>query len=93
MAIDPGVRQDAAGHLMSLFQGIGKARQDVNQNRTPAAGGLAGLGSMASQLQEFMEMPINVAEIFLNMSVQLTEMVLTALEEAGFELVKGLTPM
>lgn len=81
---DPAVRREASGHLNALFQGIGNARQESD----PTV-----LGGLASDLEEFMSMPLDMATIFLNMSVQLTELVLTSLEDAGIVLVKGLTPL
>jgi hypothetical protein len=48
---------------------------------------------MAGQLEEFMTMPLDLAMVFIDMSVQLTDAVLSALEEAGVVLVKGLTPL
>jgi hypothetical protein len=81
---DPGVRQDAAGILTGLFRHLGSGGSQ------PAPAGIVGLGG---QLAEFMEMPIELANIFLNMSVQLTELVLKSLEEAGIVLVKGLSPV
>lgn len=81
---DPAVRQDAHGVLQGLFSHIGSKGQQ---------GGGSAIGGMAGQLEEFLTMPIDVAQIFLNMSVQLTELVLTSLEEAGITLVKGMTPL
>lgn len=83
---DPQVRQAAAGHLTALFQGLGHARQEQD----PSV--LGSLGGAAGQLEEFLSMPLDMAMVFINMSVQLTELVLTSLEEAGIILVKGLTP-
>jgi hypothetical protein len=84
VATDPGVRQEAHGVLQGLFSHIGS--QGQQGGNTPALGGLSG------QLEEFLTMPMDMAQIFLNMSVQLTELVLNSLEEAGITLVKGLTP-
>ena len=80
---DPGVRSEAAGHLTALFQGLGNARQEQD----PTV-----LGGLAGDLEEFMSMPMDMAMIFLNMATQLTELVLTSLDDAGIVLVKGLTP-
>jgi hypothetical protein len=85
---DPAVRQEAHGHLMSLFQGLGNA----NREQDPSVLGNVGLGGMAGQLEEFMSMPMDMAMVFLNMAVQLTDLVLSSLEEAGIILVKGITP-
>lgn len=85
-AQDPAVRQEAHGVLSGLFSHLG------SQGSGPGASGLGG-GALGGQLVEFMEMPVDLARIFLDMSVQLTELVLTSLEEAGIVLVKGLSPM
>lgn len=85
MATDPAVRQEAHGVLQGLFSHIG------SQGQQGGGGGLA--GGLAGQLTEFIEMPMELTKIFLDMSVQLTELVLKSLEEAGMTLVKGMTPM
>jgi hypothetical protein len=87
MAMDPQVRGEAKGHLSTLFSGLGSAHQN------PGALGGLGLGDVGQQFQEFVEMPIELASIFLNMSVELAELVLTSLEKAGYTLVKGMTPL
>jgi hypothetical protein len=87
---DPDVRQQAHSVLASLFSHLG------SQGSGPggSGGGLAGAGgALSGQLVEFMEMPVDLARIFLDMSVQLTDLVLTSLEEAGIVLVRGLSPM
>ena len=81
---DPAVRDEAAGILSGLFSHIGETRQ---AGQPPSA-----LGGLGLQLEEFMTMPLDLAVVFLDMSVQLTELVLKSLEEAGIVLVKGLTP-
>jgi hypothetical protein len=86
VATDPGVRQEAHGVLQGLFSHIGSQGQQGG-----GGGGLA--GGLAGQLTEFIEMPMELTKIFLDMSVQLTELVLKSLEEAGMTLVKGMTPM
>lgn len=83
---DPEVRQLATSRLTDLFQGIGHARQEND----PSA--LGNLGGITGQIEEFMSMPMDLAVLFLDMSVQLAELVLTSLEEGGVILVKGLTP-
>lgn len=83
MSQEPAVRREAAGHLTALFQGLGNARREED----PTA-----LGGLAGDLEEFLAMPMDLASIFLDMSVQLTELVLNSLESAGIVLVKGLTP-
>lgn len=82
-AQDPQVRQAASSHLTALFQGLGNARREED----PTV-----LGGMAGDLEELMMMPMDLAQIFLDMSVQLTELVLNSLESAGIVLVRGLTP-
>lgn len=85
MATDPAVRESAANHLGSLFSNLGQARQQNDP-------GLLG-GGLAGQLEEFLQMPVEMAAIFMNMGMQMAELVLTSLEEAGYTLAKGLTPM
>lgn len=84
--MDQAVRQDAHGHLAALFQGLGHARQEQD----PSVLGNLGL---VGQIEEFVSMPMDLAMIFINMSTQLAEMVLASLEDAGFTLVKGMTPL
>lgn len=84
MRQDPEVRQEAHGILSGLFRHVGESRQT---GEVPSA-----LGGLGLQLEEFMSMPLDLAMIFMNMSVELTELVLRSLEEAGIVLVKGLTP-
>lgn len=83
---DPLVRQTAAGVLSGLFRHLGSGGSQ------PVPAGL-NLGAMGTQVEEFLEMPVELAEIFLSMSTQLTELVLTSLEQAGIVLVKGLLPI
>lgn len=89
MATDPAIKQEATDILGSVFRGIGnRARgEEVGQVGSVDIGGLVG------QVQEFVSMPIDLATLFLDMSVDLAKMVLEALEEAGFILVKGMTPL
>lgn len=82
---DPQVRQQAHGVLESLFAHIGG--QQGGPHPALAGGGLTG------QLVEFMEMPVELSRIFLDMSVQLTDLVLTSLEEAGIVLARGIMPV
>lgn len=86
---DPQVRQEAHGVLEGLFRGIGQNAQ----GQQPSAP--AGLNAdwMLQQFTEFIEMPIDLAQIFTTMATDLTELVLRALAEAGISLTKGLTPM
>jgi hypothetical protein len=85
MSQDPQVRSQAAGVLSGLFHHLGTGGSD------PLPSGL-NLGAMGQQVEELIEMPIELAQIFLNMSTQLTELILTALEQAGLVLAKGLLP-
>jgi hypothetical protein len=82
-----GERDQALDTLAGLFRRIGTAN-----NPQPPEGGDA-ISGMLGQVEEFVSMPMDLAVIFLNMSVELAELVLTALEEAGFTLVKGMTPL
>lgn len=81
---DPVVRREAAGILEGMFRTVGESRQS---GQPPSA-----LGGLGLDLQEFMAMPLDLAVVFMNMAVDLTELVLKSLEEAGYVLVKGLTP-
>lgn len=83
MTTDPGTRNQAASTLHGLFSHLGSG------GNQPAPTPLSGL---ALQAEQFFTMPIELANIFMNMSVQLTELVLTSLEEAGITLVTGLMP-
>lgn len=87
---DPGVRQEAAGALQQLFTHLGRARQQGNV--TEGLTGLTG-GGMAQQLEEFMAMPVELAQEIINYATQLTELTLTTLEQAGITLIKGMTPL
>jgi hypothetical protein len=82
MAQDPAVRQEAASRLHGLFSVLGQGQSSTT----------GGLGGLAGQLEEFAEMPMELARIFTDMALQLTELVLKSLEEGGIVLVKGLTP-
>lgn len=80
---DPAVRSEAHSVLTGLFSSLG---QHAQSGQTPAGGLLA-------QFTEFVEMPLELAQIFTGMAVDLTELVLKSLEEAGIVLVKGLSPV
>lgn len=86
---DVPIRQEAAGKLTDLFRGLGEQRQQA-QGQTIDPGQLTGL---AQQVAEFMTMPLDVAQIFIGMSTELANLVLDSLEEAGFVIVKGVTPL
>jgi hypothetical protein len=98
--MDPGVRGEAQGRLIDLFRGIGQERTSRGPDGDGGGsgggggggGGLLGDG-LLEDVEEFMTMPLDLAVIFLDMSVELAELVLKSLEEAGFTLVKGLTPL
>lgn len=79
---DPAVREEASSILNGVFTHIGSSGSQASP-----------LGGLVDQFTQLMEMPIELAQIFLNMSMQLTELVLKSLEEAGITLVKGITPM
>jgi hypothetical protein len=88
--MDANVREGARNTLSSLFKGIGQS----SESSGGGGGGLAPeLSGLAGQLEEFVTMPIDVARIFLGMSVELADLVLQALEQAGFVIVKGVTPL
>lgn len=80
---DPAARATARSALHSMFTHLGSG--------TPPPQGTG--GGLVVQLEEFFQMPMDLTKIFLDMSVQLTELVLKSLEEAGISLVKGMTPM
>lgn len=84
--MDPQIRSEASSHLTSFFQQLGQARQQNDPNL------VSGLGGATEQLREFMSMPLDLTMLFANMSVELVEMILTSLEQAGFILVRGMTP-
>lgn len=85
MPTDPATRQEAHSRLVDLFQGIGHHAQG-NPSAAPDLGGMIG------QVEEFLSMPVDLARIFVTMAIDLTDAVLSSLEEAGFVLVKGLVP-
>lgn len=89
MATDPQVRHEAGDLLGSLFRGIG------NNARGEQVGQVGGveLSGLLGDVQEFVSMPMDLAVLFLDMSVELAELVLKTLEEAGYVLVKGMTPL
>lgn len=85
MTQDPQVRREAHSVLSGLFRSIGQR----SSGQAPADDQFAGL---LGEIEEFVAMPADLARIFLTMAVELTDATLTALEEAGFVLLKGLTP-
>ena len=85
MRQDPQVRNEAASVLSGLFRNIGETRQ---AGQAPAA-----LGGLGVELEEFLTMPLDLAVVFMRMSVELTELILQSLEEAGIILTKALTPL
>lgn len=89
MTQDPQVRQEAHGVLSGLFSRIG------GQSGVRDAGGGAGpgLGGALGQLEEFVSMPADLARLFLEYAVELTDATLTTLEDAGFVIVKAMTPL
>ena len=84
MRQDDQVQEQARSVLSGLFRNIGEANQD--------GGSASALGGLGGELAEFILMPAELAEIFVSMSTDLAEMVLTSLAEAGLVLVRGLTP-
>jgi hypothetical protein len=81
---DEQVQEQARSVLSGLFRNIGEANSD--------GGSASALGGLGGELAEFITMPADLARIFMDMSMDLTEMVLTSLAEAGIVLVRGLTP-
>lgn len=82
MSSDPEARATAGHAIGALFHHIG-SRGDAP---APALGGMGG------QLAEFMEMPVELATVWIDASTKLVELILTAVEETGVVLVKGMTP-
>lgn len=82
---DAAVRNEASSIIEGLFRNIGRANQD--------AGAANQLGGLGVQLAEFIAMPGDLAVLFMDMSVDLTKMILESLEQAGIILVRGLSPM
>lgn len=88
MDTDPQARQSAVDAVSAMWQNIGHSTQ--NQD----SGLLGGLGGgLGQQLTEFVNMPMEMAQIFINMAVQIAELTITSIEEAGVVLVKGLSPV
>jgi len=85
VSTDPGVRTEAANILTNVFTGIGQHAQGQGIDSL-------GLGGLSAQVEQFAAMPLELARIFTVMAVQLTELVLQALEEAGIVLAKGVLP-
>lgn len=86
MPSDPEARTIAASKLTDLFQGLGRHAQGDAAPADP-------IGGLIGQFEEFASMPLDLATLFLNMSVQLSELVLKTLEEGGVILMRGLTPV
>lgn len=87
--MDPEMRMEAKETLAGLFKGVGQRAQG---QRPEPVGGLE-LEGLLGQVQEFVSMPMDLAVLFLDMSVDLAELVLETLEQAGYILVKGATPL
>lgn len=85
---DPAVRSEAHRVLTDLFSGLGQHAQ----GQAPQASAGLDVEWMLGQFGELVTMPADLARIFIEMSVDLTELVLQSLAEAGIVLVKGLTP-
>ena len=77
---------EAKSLLADLFRKVGE--QPPGQEQSGLLGGI----DIAQELQEFATMPVELAMVFMDMSVELAELVLTSLAKAGYTLVKGLTP-
>jgi hypothetical protein len=84
VSTDPVIRDQAAGVLSGIFSHIGSS------GNAPSPFGLG--GALGGQVEQFLQMPVELTKVFLDMSVQLTELVLSSLEEAGFVLARGLVP-
>jgi hypothetical protein len=84
---DSGVRDEARAVLGQTFGNLGHA---IQGQTTDPLGGLA--GSLGTQIEQFLQMPIELAQIFTSLGMQMADLVLTALEEAGIVLARGLMP-
>jgi hypothetical protein len=84
---DAQARQMAVSNLTDLFGRLGRAAQSGGTENP-----LGGLGNLGEQFTQFLEMPIDLTNIFVNMGTQMAELVVSSLEQAGVVLVKGLTP-
>lgn len=89
--MDAEVRSEATNVLAELFQNVGRQAQGQGQPDQGGGGMLGGI-DIAQELQEFATMPVELAVLFMDMSVELAELVLTTLLKAGYTLAKGLTP-
>lgn len=85
MTQDPATRDRAATLLHSLFNHIGSG------GTQPVPAGV-NLGAMGTQIQQLLEIPVELAQIFIGMAGDLTEVILTSLEQAGIVLAEGLIP-
>lgn len=81
---DPAARDEARGIIEGLFERMGRAPDD--------AGSAGILKTLGADIEEFVTMPADLAVVFVTMATDMTEVILKALAEAGFVLVKGLTP-
>jgi hypothetical protein len=84
VSTDPAVRAEAESVLSGVFSHIGSL------GNAPAPIALGGV--LGGQVEQFLQMPVELTKVFLDMSVQLTELVLSSLEEAGLVLARGLVP-
>ena len=82
---DPAVAGRAASILHGLFNHLGSG------GTQPVPPGV-NLGVLGTQVEQFLNMPVELAEIFLGMAADLTKLILTSLEQAGLVLVEGLAP-
>lgn len=85
---DPDVYNEARGILSGLFAHVGRQ----GGGGVPRGGGPAAPAGAIAELEEFLTMPVDLARIFTEMAMDLADVTLTALSEAGIVLVKGLTP-
>lgn len=86
MQQDPQVYNAARQHLGGLFTDLGHAR------RTGTDTGLIGGLDITEEFVEFVQMPLELAKVFAEMGFDIADMVLKSLAEAGYILVKGMTP-
>lgn len=82
---DPQTRSHAASILEGLFRHIGSGGSE------PVPQGV-NLGGMGQQVEQFVAMPLELAQLFTGMAVDLTNLILDSLEQAGIILAEGLIP-
>lgn len=78
MAHDPELRAGLASRLADH----GRAAQEGDE-----------MGGFAGELVEFAVMPIEMARVMIDMATEMADVCLAAIEELGYVVVKGTTPL